>query len=383
MSLSNTQKVLINAENEFTGKVQALQTTSNGDLKVSVVHSGDDDGEASAVNQVKIIQNLSTASGTLGSDGVGKLLADGSGGVASNTEPATAGIIGIKGRLIDVNGVIQTTWKSPAVDNTHHLLTSPKDFPIVDSDGVVTAPNVQIQGRNASGNLRTLLSDDGGKLVVSPNGNDATMTNLHQVHSYGYDQVAGDFKRVHLDASKDNSLNCNLHDEIQITTDGTSRAPLSQLVARTTTSNLRTLLCDNDGNLSVKRTNNSYFLKQTANMGANSINDFPHINLYSISPNKDINTLVFGININRTSVPTAVPIQVLGYNEGDTDDKRYHTVINFNQEVYINIGTFGGNTVWSLRTKPVQAAFQYYYVRVNNGLSTNVIPHITITGSVN
>lgn len=81
-------KTLIAANNDATGLVQVLKTTPNGELKCSIVHSGDDDGEANAANQVKVIKNLSIDNSETDGTGIGKFFGD-SKGLISDTFTAT------------------------------------------------------------------------------------------------------------------------------------------------------------------------------------------------------------------------------------------------------------------------------------------------------
>ena len=80
--VNSVSKTLLSAANEHTGKFQILKTTEGGDLKVSVVHDGDDDGEANAPNQVKIIKNLSIDNTETDGTGIGKFIGDAKGNIA-------------------------------------------------------------------------------------------------------------------------------------------------------------------------------------------------------------------------------------------------------------------------------------------------------------
>jgi len=425
--MPNKNNSVIQVINEKTGKFEPLRANEFGELKVSMISGEDGAGEATAANQLKILSNLG-----------------GDGGVASNTTPATAGFIGIKGMEKNAEGVVLTTWKSPAVNSSHHLLVEPMDNPIIVADGITLAPNVQIQGRTDTNNLRTLRTTTGGQLYVAPYGIDETMTNLHQVHSYGYDNVASNFKRIHMDTTN-NSLNVNIKDEAVITTDGTTTSPRNQLLARTTTGNLRTLLCEDTGKLSTSHENDvdrTYQLntdwvtqntlttgvpvivsslgiagvdnittptrlttalvdtlgnqlvkrevykahhKPTAvNCSASSVDNTEVVNVNtSLDPKRLMNNLSISVSVNRTALPNQISYQLIGFNVGDETDYRYHHIQNFNQETFTVIGTYGGFSVWGLRSKPVPIVYDNYYIRIDNEHATNIISYVMISASSN
>ena len=246
MSLSNTQKVLINAENEFTGKVEPLRTTLTGDLRVSVVHSGDDDGEANANNQVKIIKNLSINNTDLDDgSGIGKFFGD-AGGTIDSTLTGTINAPRVINMTLDddnlnkrglplkstsipssthnyasVNGIYAKTHNAETFDSC--LLDPNGDLrvrnplnPIKLDDGLQTAHNVQIQGSftdSGASNLRTLSCDTNGKLNVDDVDTKKGLTTASLVRAtderqqtYVFGDNGATNESLQLDATNANSL---------------------------------------------------------------------------------------------------------------------------------------------------------------------------------
>jgi hypothetical protein len=324
MSLSNTQKVLINAENEFTGKVEALKTTLTGDLRVSVVHSGDDDGEANAVNQVKIIKNLSINNTDLDDgSGIGKFFGD-AGGTIDSTLTGTINAPRVINMTLDddnlnkrglplkststpsltqnyasINGIYAKTDSAETFDSC--LLDPYGDLrvrnplnPIVLADGLQIAQNVQIQGSftdSGLSNLRTLSCDTNGNLNVDNVDTKKGLTTASLVRatderqqSYVFGDNGATNESLQLDATNANSLkvidNGVLIDEARMTPPPeTTKSHINYLGLHDTTDNVvRVARCDLLSNL--KTTDVDYnaslgFADSTISTGVNRSINFP------------------------------------------------------------------------------------------------------------
>jgi len=245
MSLSNTQKVLINAENEFTGKVQPLQTTQTGDLRVSVVHSGDDDGEASAVNQVKIIKNLSTDNTVDDAKGIGKYIADAGGLITENLlssqiaprfiplgEDTNGGVtrgipLQISSNATIVHTALQAvglhaktaganTFTSLEVNSDKQLLIKRDEKTKITADGTTSNTQTGLQAYTVGGNVRSLLCSDTGDLTVGGTVfvdeltkgviNTAVARSAENVYTYPLADNGANSVALQLDSAKQNSL---------------------------------------------------------------------------------------------------------------------------------------------------------------------------------
>ena len=367
MSLSNTSKVLISAENEYTGKVIPLQTTQNGDLRVSVVHSGDDSGEASAVNQVRIIKNLSTTNTDLDdATGIGKFFADRS-----------------------------------TVDRI--MIANPLN-PIVENDGLQTAHNVQIQGSYDNAgvkNLRTIACSADGSLLGADDENlkvvfgevsvvDASITAFPRLRTIlpqpffnGTDGLSS-FPQTGLYGWTDEPT-APYGRSIRCSDKGQLHSQLLGLTDITDQTTHQYIKCNTDGELNIStQTSNAHYKVPPVNCSAGNI-DYTDVVVVNtdLDPNRKMTNLSICITINRTAQPNLISYQLMGFNSGDESDVRYHHIESFYQETLTVIGVYGGFSVWGLRSKPVPIVYDKYYLRIDNEHPTNIISNVMFSVSSN